>query len=148
MDVSNAPAVVPVSVNGFTWSAAAGWSTFVLMVGAIGLLMQRAGPFTTKLIELIINRGDKIRTEERDAELTDKAQIAALSDRVTRVSGALVFLSNAVTVAVNGLAADDQRTRDASAVQARELVAMAVSTLGNEDPFVKALDRVASVTRG
>jgi hypothetical protein len=141
------PVPLPTAVNNFTWAASAGWATFVLILGSIGLLIHRAGPFTTKLAELIINRGDKIRAEERSDGMTDKAEIAALNERMTRMSGAFSFLANAVAVAVSGLASDDQKTRDNTATQARELVAMAVSTLGNEDPYVKALDRIATITR-
>lgn len=136
---------LPAAVTNFTWSAAGTWATFALILGAIGLLVQRSGPFTTKLVELIINRGDKIRAEERQTEVSDKVEIAALNERMTRMSGAFSFLATAVSVAVNGLASDDQKMRDQSAAQARDLVAMAVSTLGNEDPYVKALDRIASI---
>jgi len=135
---------VPVAVHGFTWAAAAGWSTFVAVMGVIATLMK-AGAIDG-LKEWNRSRKEK-RDEDRSDELSDKAQIAALNDRMTRMSGAFAFLANSVTVAVNGLSSDDPRTRADAASQARELVAMAVSTLGNEDPFVKALDRVASVNR-
>jgi len=138
------PSAVPVAVHGFTWGAAAGWSTFLALMGVIATLM-RAGAIDG-LKEWNRARKEK-RDDDRIEEVSDKAQIAVLNDRMTRMSGAFAFLANAITVAVNGLAADDQRTRDNSAGQARELVAMAVSTLGNEDPFVKALDRVASINR-
>ena len=138
------PSAVPVAVHGFTWGAAACWSTFLALMGVIATLM-RAGAIDG-LKEWNRARKEK-RDDDRIEEVSDKAQIAVLNDRMTRMSGAFAFLANAITVAVNGLAADDQRTRDNSAGQARELVAMAVSTLGNEDPFVKALDRVASINR-
>ena len=139
------PTAIPVAVQGFTWAAAGSWSVFVAVIGGIALALKNIGPMTTKLAELIINRGDRIRAEEREEEVTDKATIVALSERMNRMSGAFAFLANAVTVAINGLASEEGHMRDATAQQARELVAMAVSTLGNEDPYVKALDRVASI---
>lgn len=136
------PSAVPVAVHGFTWGAAAGWSTFLALMGVIATLM-RAGAIDA-MKEWNRSRKEK-RDEDRVDEVSDKAKIDVLTDRMTRMSGAFAFLANAVTVAVNGLASDDPRTRERDAQQARELVAMAVSTLGNEDPYVKALDRVASI---
>lgn len=144
MDVD--PHAVPVAVTGLSLGGAGSWATFIAVLSGIAMLF-RAGAVDA-LKEWNRSRKEK-RDEDRDEEVSDKAEIAKLNDRMTRMSGAFAFLANAITVAVNGLAAEDQRTRDGSAIQARELVAMAVSTLGNEDPFVKALDRVAATpTRG
>lgn len=142
---TNLTAAIPVAVKGFTWGAAAGWSTFGVLLGAIGLLIRNAGPFVTRMIELVIARGDKVRGEKREDELSDATKISLLNERMTRLTGAFAFLANAVTVAVSGLASDDAHARDQTASQARELVAMAVSTLGNEDPYVNALNRIASI---
>jgi len=142
--MSEPSSAVPVAVHGFTWAAGGSWALFVGLMGVVATLM-RAGAIDG-LKEWNRSRKER-RDENRDEEVSDKAEIAKLNDRMTRMSGAFAFLANAVTLAVNGLASDDPKTRERDALQARELVAMAVSTLGNEDPFVKALDRVASVNR-
>lgn len=136
------PQTVDVAVKGFTWSAAFSGATFVTILTAIAMLFRSGGVEAFK--EWNRARKEK-RDEDRGEELSDKKQIAELSDRVTRMSGAFAFMATAITTAVNALASDDPRTRAEAASQTRELVAMAVSTLGNEDPYVKALDRVASV---
>ena len=132
---------VPVA-PGFTWSAAGSWATFLAILGAIGAFLRSGGVDAFK--EWNRSRKER-RDEDREDEMTDKKAMAELQARMTRMQGAFAFLANAVTNAVNALASDDPRTRADAASQSRELVAMAVSTLGNEDPYVKALDRVASV---
>lgn len=139
---ASADPAVPVAVKGFTWGAAGSWATFLAVIGAIGAFLRGGGVDAFK--EWNRSRKER-RDEDRDEELTDKKQLAELQTRMTRMQGAFAFLANAVTVSVNGLSSDDPRTRTEAAAQTRELVAMAVSTLGNEDPYVKALDRVASV---
>jgi hypothetical protein len=62
-----------------------------------------------------------------------------------RTGGALVFCISALTTAIDGLESDERRVRDVAASRARESIALAASTLGNEDPFSKALARLASV---
>lgn len=133
---------IPVAVKGFTWGAAGSWATFVAIVGAIGAFLKSGGVDAFK--EWNRSRKER-RDEDRDEELTDKKQLAELQARMTRMQGAFAFMATAITTAVNALSSDDPRTRSEAASQTRELVAMAVSTLGNEDPYVKALDRVASV---
>lgn len=137
------PSVVPVTVKGLTWGAAGSWATFIALVGAIGAFLRGIGGVET-LKEWNRSRKER-RDEDREEELGDKKQLAELSARMARMQGAFAFLANAVTVAVSSLQSDDPRARADAATQSRELVAMAVSTLGNEDPYVKALDRVASV---
>lgn len=136
------PHTVDVAVKGFTWSAAFSGATFITILTAIGMLFKSGGVDAFK--EWNRARKEK-RDEDKADEMGDAKRIAELSDRMTRMQGAFAFLANAVTTAIDGLGYEDPRTRDATAARARELVAMAVSTLGNEDPYVKALDRVASV---
>jgi len=142
------PHTVDVAVKGFTWSAAFSGATFVTILTAIGMLFRSGGVDAFKEW----NRARKERRDEdREDEMGDRKQLSELSERMTRMSGAFAFLANAVTTAIDGLGNDDQAAREVTASRARELVALAVSTLGNEDPFIKALDRVASVvpvTRG
>lgn len=140
MDVD--PSAVPVAVKGFTWGAAGSWATFLAVIGAIGAFLRGGGVDAFK--EWNRSRKER-RDEEREEELGDKKKLAELNDRMARMQGAFAFLANAVTVAVNGLSSDDPTGRSQAASYSRELIAMAVSTLGNEDPYVKALDRVASI---
>lgn len=133
---------VDVAVKGFTWSAAFSGATFVTILGAIGMLFKSGGVDAFKEW----NRARKERRDEdREEELGDAKKIADLTDRMTRMSGAFAFLANAVTLAVNGLATEDHAAREMTAQQARELVAMAVSTLGHEDPFAPALGRLGKI---
>ena len=73
------------------------------------------------------------------------ARLTALEGRMERTGGALVFCIGALTTAIDGLESDDKRVRDLAASRARESIALAASTLGSEDPYSKALARLAVV---
>lgn len=141
MDVDPSTAV-PVAVKGFTWGAAGSWATFLAVIGAIGAFLKGGGVDAFK-------EWNRVRKERRDEdraeEMGERAEITALNERMSRMQGALTFLANAVTTSVDALASDDAGTRTRAAVRTRELVAMAVSTLGADDPFKPALDRLANV---
>lgn len=132
----------PVSV-GFTWAAAGTWSLVAVIGGFITALVKAVG--IPRLVELMLNRDEAMRGEKRAEETTNAARITALESRMERTGGALVFCIGALTTAIDGLESEDRRTRDIAASRARESIALAASTLGNEDPYSKALARLASV---
>ncbi len=147
MNLHDLPAItangrIPVS-TGFTWAAGAQWATFAAVSGFIATIVRAIG--VQRLAELFINRGKTIRDEKRVDDASNAARLTALEGRMERTGAALVFCIGALTTAIDGLESDDRRVREVAAGRARESIALAASTLGNEDPYSKALARLAAI---
>lgn len=141
MDVD--PAAVPVSVPGFTWAAAAGWSTFLALIGGIGLLVKNAGPFTTKLVELVFNRADKLRGEKRTEEMTLTDRVEAIEKRASTAERRLGFVMSACTTLIEALEGLDKE--HAGLKTARAQLRMAVAANTDVDPFEDLLNQLGGL---
>lgn len=137
------PATVPVAVHGFTWSAAAGWSTFVAIIGGIALALRNIGPMTTKLAELIINRGDKLRAEDREEELTLTQRLDALEKRASTAERRLGFVTSACTTLLSAL--ELVEPNNPALKQARDQLAMAAGRGASEDAFADMLAQLGRI---
>lgn len=111
---------------------------WVAIIGAVGVALK----IVPDMYGRWAARDKDIREDKREDQVSNSQRISALEDRMGRTTGALTFLANAVTVSVNALSFEDHTERARAAAHARELVALAASTLGAEDPFTKALDRM------
>lgn len=111
---------------------------WIAIAGAVGVGLK----LIPDLYRQWAARDKDLREDKREDRVSNSQRITALEDRMARTTGALTFLANAVTVAVNALSSEDPVERARATVQARDLVALAASTLGNEDPFTKALHRM------
>jgi hypothetical protein len=139
----NDPSAVPVAVKGFTWGAAAGWSTFLAVVAGIAMAMRNAGPFMTKMVELILNRGDKIRGEKREEELSLTDRVEAIEKRASTAERRLGFVMSACTTLIEALEGLDKD--HAGLKTARAQLRMAVAANTEVDPFEDLLNQLGGL---
>ena len=129
---------VPIEVKSATgvWTAAGVWA--LVLSAALAALVKGL----PRLYELWIGRDGAMRKERAADEATLAGRVLALERRAESAERTAIYLTNAVTLALNALDSDDTVTRAAAAHQARELVAMAAAA---DDGFGKALARLALV---
>jgi hypothetical protein len=137
------------ALTGWSPAAVGIWSLLASVLGGIALAIVKSGPGWIKASSdskrATAELAAEVRAEQRVENATTAARLTALEGRMERTGGALVFCINALTTAIDGLESDDKRVRDLAASRARESIAFAASTLGAEDPFSKALARLAAV---
>jgi hypothetical protein len=87
---------------------------------------------------------ERIR-EDRQAAIDAglAARVAALEDRLARMGQAVTFLMSAGTTTINALEAVEEG--HPAIKQGRDLLGLAASALGGDDPFSKALTKLAEV---
>lgn len=137
------PDAVPVAVQGFTWSAAAGWSTFLAIIGAIGVFVTRATPFMTKIIELVFNRAEKVRGEKRTDEMSLTDRVEAIEKRASTAERRLGFVMSACTTLIEALEGLDKE--HAGLKTARAQLRMAVAANTEVDPFEDLLQQLGGL---
>lgn len=78
---------IPVSVNGFTWTAAGAWGTFLAL---LGLIIRQVGPWrkqttdaTDKLIDQLTARLDKVEKQLADERRVHYIETRRLEARYT-----------------------------------------------------------------
>ena len=152
-----AATAVKIVSSSWTPTAYAGWSAVIIQLGLIATLIIRNGP--AWLDKWIANRRQDADIEEtrraalaaeKAAEETRKAadkiavneRIDQLEERMVRMGQAVSFLMNAAITATNALEA---AVPGSPAIkQSRDLIALAASSIGQDDPFSKALSQLAN----
>jgi len=152
------PVPVTATIQGWSIGAYGTWGLLVVQLVALTIVIVRVGP---KWLEQWANNRrmateDDItertavaaeRAAEKAAEAADAARLgdrmSALEERLTRMGQAISFLMNAAITSTNALEA---AVPGSPAIkQSRDLIALAASAIGSEDPFSKALSQLASV---
>lgn len=153
-----AATAVKIVGSGMTPTAYAGWSAVIIQLGIVAALIIRNGP--TWLDKFMAGRRQDADIEEtrRAAQAAEKAaeetrkaaekmavneRIDQLEERMVRMGQAISFLMNAAITASNAL---EIAVPGSPAVkQSRDLIALAASSIGQDDPFSKALSQLAAV---
>lgn len=147
---------VPVEiVKAWTPGAYAGWAAVIVHCFiAFGLVIKKGPEWVDRWLSKRKQDSD-INLQERAALAAEKAaekaseaaeaanvasRIDALEDRVTRMGQAVSFLMNAAITATNALPQGHP-----AIAQSRELIGLAASAIGGDDPFSKALSALANV---
>lgn len=149
---------VPVQVEGWTSTAYGVWALFIVQAFVLLGVAVKKGPewlqawANARKVEADSEREDRAaRAAEMAAEETKKAaekiaiaeRLDQLEDRLTRMGQAVSFLMNAAITASNALEA---AVPGSPAIkQSRDLIALAASSIGQDDPFSKALAQLANV---
>ncbi|WP_151895434.1 hypothetical protein [Sphingomonas sp. NIC1] len=147
---------IPVEVvKAWTPGAYAGWAAVIVQCFiALGLVIKKGPEWLDRWISKRRQDAD-IDLAERTAKAAEKAaekaeeaaeaaqvakRVDALEDRVTRMGQAVSFLMNAAITATNALPEGHP-----AIAQSRDLIALAASAIGGDDPFSKALTKLANV---
>lgn len=152
--MSDSPVPVEI-VKAWTPGAYAGWAAVIVQCFiALGLIIKKGPEWFDRWLSKRRQDAD-IGLAERTAAAAEKAaekageaaeaanvakRIDALEDRVTRMGQAVSFLMNAAITATNALPEGHP-----AIAQSRELIGLAASAIGGDDPFSKALSRLANV---
>lgn len=149
---------VPTTITGWNMGSYGIWGLLILQLVAFTTVLVRNGPKWLETWASNRRMAAEDDLAERAALAAEKAaekaeeaadlarfghRIDTLEDRVTRMGQALSFLMNAAITSTNAL---EQAAPGSPAVkQSRDLIALAASAIGAEDPFGKALAQLATV---
>lgn len=147
---------IPVEVvKAWTPGAYAGWAAVIIQCFiALGLVIKKGPEWLDRWLSKRRQDADidlqartaaaAERAAEKASEAAEAANVAAridaLEDRVTRMGQAVSFLMNAAITATNALPEGHP-----AIAQSRELIGLAASAIGGDDPYSKALSRLANV---
>lgn len=138
---------VDVAVTNWTPGAYVGAGSLLIQVMLFAGFFIRGGPawlktyFEGRRMKAEDDRIDAAAEAAEQAGLS--ARVAALEDRLARMSQALNFLTLAATSTINTL--ESELPSHPAVGQGRELIGFAAAALGNDDPFNKALTKLAGV---
>lgn len=152
------PSAVDVAVTNWSPGAYGIWGVFLLQaVAAIGAVIKWGPTWLDSWAKGRRMNAEDERLEAADVaareataaataaaaakELTDR--MAKMEDRLARMSNALGLIMSASTTTINALEAVEPE--HPAIRQSRELLGLAASALGGDDPFNKALQRLALV---
>jgi aryl carrier-like protein len=123
------------------------WGLLVLQAALLLGIVVKNGPKWLESWSAARRMGaedDRIEADRKalvDAGLA--ARVAALEDRLSKMGQAVTFLMSAGTTTINALEAVEPG--HPAIAQGRDLIGLAASALGGDDPFSKALNKLAGV---
>lgn len=129
------PSSIPVSVHGFTWTAAGIWSLFALVASVLVTLIKAVG--FPKLYEIWSNRDVSLRKEKRGERESLETRLQKAEKRAADAEQRAVYLTAAITLILGAFEA--KNPGDPAIEQARELLGLAAVT---DDPFGQAIKKL------
>lgn len=153
-----AKSAVPVAVQGWSPSSYGIWGILLMQAAYLTFLIAKRGPEYIKEWAAAKKSGAEIEREDKVADTAAKAAAAELiatekaavearfdrmEERLSRLGQAMSFLMNAAVTSTNALEA--AAPGNPAIAQSRDLIGLAASALGAEDPFSHALARLANV---
>lgn len=145
MNVTEVP--IPTSIQGWNYGSYGIWALVLLQAVVLAGVVARNGPkwLESWAVGKRMGREDERldATAKQDADVAVSMRIGALEERVSRMGQAVSFLMNAAITSTNALEASVPG--NPAIGQSRELIGLAASALGDQDPFSKALNALASV---
>jgi len=150
--------LVPVAIHGWSPSSYGIWGILLIQVAIATVWIVKRGPEYIKEWAAAKKSGAETEREDRAADAADKAAAAEfiatekaavearfdrMEERLSRLGQAMSFLMNAAVTSTNALEA--AAPGNPAVGQSRELIGLAASALGAEDPFSHALARLANV---
>lgn len=133
---------VPVSVSNWSPTAYGVWGILAIV------FVQQVAKNIPALYDRWTERDGQVRGERLSRKATTEARLISLEERMSRMITALAFVANAVTTATNALDSDDHDERQRAKHDSLEMVGLATSALGKDDPFVEALERISRAASG
>ena len=145
--MSNGVSEVPVTITNWSPTAYTTAGMLIIQVAVLLGIVIRNGPMWLEKWSAARRMSAEDKRQDSDREIANdvrlEARMSAMEDRLSRMSNAVGLLMSASTTTINAL--ETLEPQHPAIRQSRELIGMAASSLGGNDPFNAALQQLATV---